>query len=75
MNVKINISVTIDNKTIADEEIDYRSLKSEGLDLQARILELTKMEIDLKRRELKLGEIRWDFNDGDRAFFVMEKNI
>ena len=54
MNVKINISVTIDNKTIADEEIDYRSLKSEGLDLQARILELTKMEIDLKRRELKL---------------------
>lgn len=63
MNVKINISVTIDNKTIADEEIDYRSLKSEGLDLQARILELTKMEIDLKRRELKLGEIRWDFND------------
>jgi len=65
MNVKINISVTIDNKTIADEEIDYRSLKSEGLDLQARILELTKMEIDLKRRELKLGEIRWDFNDGE----------
>ena len=65
MNVKINISVTIDNKTIADEEIDYRSLKSEGLDLQARILELTKMEIDLKRRELKLGEIKWDFNDGE----------
>ena len=65
MNVKINFSVTIDNKTIADEEIDYRSLKSEGLDLQARILELTKMEIDLKRRELKLGEIRWDFNDGE----------
>jgi hypothetical protein len=26
---------------------------------------LTKMEIDLKRRELKLGEIRWDFNDGE----------
>jgi len=65
MNVKISINVTIDNKTIADEEIDYRSLKSEGLDLQARILELTKMEIDLKRRELKLGEIRWDFNDGE----------
>ncbi len=65
MNVKININVTIDNKTIADEEIDYRSLKSEGLDLQARILELTKMEIDLKRRELKLGEIKWDFNDGE----------
>jgi len=63
MNVKISINVTIDNKTIADEEIDYRSLKSEGLDLQARILELTKMEIDLKRRELKLGEIRWDFNE------------
>lgn len=65
MNVKISINVTIDNKTIADEEIDYRSLKSEGLDLQARILELTKMEIDLKRRELKLGEIRWDFNEGE----------
>ena len=43
MNVKINISVTIDNKTIADEEIDYRSLKSEGLDLQARILELLSL--------------------------------
>lgn len=65
MNVKISINVTIDNKTIADEEIDYRSLKSEGLDLQARILELTKMEIDLKRRELRLGEVRWDFNGGE----------
>lgn len=65
MNIKININVTIDNKTIADEEIDYRSLKSEGLDLKARMLELTKMEIDLKRKELKLGEIRWDFNDDE----------
>jgi len=65
MNVKININVTINNKIIADEEIDYRSLKSEGLDLQARILELTKLEIDLKRKELKLGEIRWNFNDGE----------